>query len=408
MNLRFLAAVVGALCVAGCGGRAAEPPAANTGGSTNGSGGDAPGAGANTTGVGGTSSEPDAAVGGGPDVGADDDGGCSASCQASNGVTIGCAKRFFFGMNWAWGSFGSDFGSSTNGVTARRAQRLTTLQDVRANGVDVVRWWVFPNFTGGGVSFDANNSPTGLAGTTAADIASALDLAAEVGVHLEFTLFSFDSFKINVNATTVNPHNLAPLISDPNKLAALMTNVVSQFASEVDKSANRDRVVSWDVINEPEWAISGSDGIDQAFTPQATVTTVDYPTMKAFIVAAVAALHGVSDRPVTVGGAAIKWAKAWAGIGDFYTFHMYDWVNQSFPYNRSLAEYGVTDKPVVLGEFPVQGLTGVPYATLVGTIFDMGYAGATAWAVNDRNFPWAPNKPNVKAFSDAKGCVVQY
>jgi hypothetical protein len=305
-------------------------------------------------------------------------------------------------VNWAWGSFGSDFGSARNGVATRRAQRLATLQDMRANGVDVVRWWVFPNFTGGGVTFDGNNAPTGLGGTTAADVAAALDIAAEAGVRLELTLFSFDNFKTNLAI------NLAPIISDSAKLAALMNNVVTPFAGEVNKSANRDRVVSWDVINEPEWAISGDDGVDPAFTPQTTVTTVSYATMKTFVVAAVDALHAASDRPVTVGGAAIKWAKAWAGVGDFYTFHMYDWINMSYPYNRSLAQYGVTDKPVVLGEFPVQGLTGVPYATLVRTIFDMGYAGALAWAVSDANFPWAPNKASLKAFADQKGCVVRY
>jgi hypothetical protein len=80
----------------------------------------------------------------------------------------------------------------------------------------------------------------------------------------------------------------------------------------------------------------------------------------------------------------------------------------SFPYDRPLSQYGVTDKPVVLGEFPIQGLTGVSYATLVGKIFDLGYAGAMAWAVNDKSFPWAPNKANIQAFAAAKGCITAY
>ena len=62
----------------------------------------------------------------------------------------------------------------------------------------------------------------------------------------------------------------------------------------------------------------------------------------------------------------------------------------------------------MLGEFPIQGLTGVPYATFVQTLFDIGYSGAMAWSVTDANFPWAPNKANVKAFADQTGCVVQY
>jgi hypothetical protein len=366
---------------AGTGGRGGTGGAAGAGGSA-GAGG--------TSGAGGTTMQP----------------GCSTpdACPAPNGgVTIDCEKRFLYGVNYAWANFGSDFGGGNSGVAANRSARLSALQDMKANGVDVVRWWVFPNFQAGGVAFDGNGSPTGLAGTTATDIAAALDLAAQAGVHIQFTLFSFDNFK-----TANNTHNLAPIISDNTKRAALMANVVTAFANEVKKSANKLRANSWDIINEPEWAVSGSDGTDMAFTPQTTVTTVSYAVMKTFISDAATALHAASDRPVTVGNAAIKWAKAWAGIGDFYTFHMYDWVNMSFPYDRPLSQYGVTDKPVVLGEFPIQGLTGVPYATLVGKIFDLGYAGATAWSVTDTKFPWAPNKANVKAFADAKGCLTSY
>jgi hypothetical protein len=365
--------------------------------------GDDPGSGAGgsgqSTGAGG------AGVGGGPGG----DGVCVDTCTSPPaGITVGCEKRFLYGVNYAWASFAGDFGNSMRGVAAQKAQRLASLQDMKANGVDVVRWWVFPNFSGGGVTFDASGAPSALGGTFNADVAAALDDAAQAGVHIQFTLFSFDTFKTMLNATTVNPHNLAAIINSPAQLAALVSNVVAPFARQVSASPNRDRVAAWDIINEPEWAISGSDGVDPPFSPQSTVTTVPYPTMLAFVKAVEAGLHGASDRPVTIGAAAIQWGKAWAGVGDFYTFHLYDWINANYPYNRPPSDYGVTDKPVVLGEFPIQGLTGVPYATLVGAILNVGYAGATAWSFNDRNFPWAPNKANVKAFADQQGCAVQY
>jgi hypothetical protein len=148
-----------------------------------------------------------------------------------------------------------------------------------------------------------------------------------------------------------------------------------------------------------------TDGVDPPFTPQTTVTTVPYPVMLAFVQKAVDAIHGANDKPVTIGAAAVKWAKAWSGVGDFYTFHLYDWINTYYPYTTPLSTYGVTDKPVVLGEFPIQGLTGVPYQTLVDTIYKLGYAGALAWAYNDTAFPWAPNNANVKAFADAHPCM---
>jgi hypothetical protein len=336
-------------------------------------------------------------------------GGATGPCTPpTGGVTSGGTTQFHYGVNYAWASFGSDFGNTRRGVAITKAARITSLMDMKAHGVDVVRWWVFPNFQGGGVNFDATTgAPTGLGGTTTADIDAALDAAAQADVRIEFTLFSFDSFKINVNTTTVNPHNLAPMISDQTMLTALISNVITPFVQQVSQSPNKDRVSSWDVINEPEWAIAANptDGSDPAFTPQTTVTTVAYPVMLAFVKRVADTIHAGNGSPVTVGGAAIKWAKAWASVGDFYTFHMYDWVNQSYPYTKSLASYGVTDKPVVLGEFPIQGLTGVPYLTLLDTIYRLGYAGALSWAYNDTAFPWAPNNTNVKTFADQRPCM---
>ena len=335
-------------------------------------------------------------------------GGAGVCVPPTGGVPVNGQAAFQYGINYAWANFGSDFGNNRRGVAIMRAQRLASLMDMKAHGVDLVRWWVFPNFQGGGVDFDAaTGAPTGLGGTTAADIAAALDIAAQANVHLQFAFFSFDTFKTMVNSTTVNPHNLASLIATPAMLSTLVSNVVVPFVNQVNLSPNRDRAASWDVINEPEWAISATptDGVDPPFSPQTTVTAVTYPVMLSFVKAVVNGLHGASDRPVTVGAAAMKWAKAWAGVGDFYTFHLYDWINADYPYTKSLAAYGVTDKPVVLGEFPIQGLTGVPYATLLDTIYRLGYAGALAWSFNDAAFPWSPNNAGVKAFADAHPCA---
>jgi hypothetical protein len=361
----------------------------------------------------GTPGEPENGLGGatgtGGVSGSDGAGGSSVACvPPTGGVTAGAQTQFHFGINYAWANFGSDFGNPRRGVAVMQAQRLTSLMDMKAHGVDVVRWWIFPNFQGGGVNFDATSGmPTGLGGTTAADIDAALALAAQADVRIEFTFFSFDSFKTMVNATTVNPHNLAALVSDQTMLAALVSNVVVPFAQQVNLSPNKDRVSSWDVVNEPEWAIAANptDGVDPPFSPQTTVTTVTYPVMLNFVKAVAAGLHDVSDRPVTVGAAAVKWAKAWAGVGDFYTFHLYDWINQDYPYTRSLASFGVTDKPVVLGEFPIQGLPNVPYLTLVDTIYRLGYAGALAWSFNDAAFPWSPNDANVQTFAAEHPCM---
>jgi hypothetical protein len=352
---------------------------------------------------------------GGTDSGPDSSS-CVDSCPApKGGVTFGCEKRFLYGVNYAWKNWAADFGGvaawSSPGVSANKAAVLADLQDMQSHGVDVVRWWMFEQLEGEAVTFDANGNPTGLGGTAVADIQAALDLAAQAGVHYNFTLFSFDDFDPSGNVSGATRHGMNPIVTDPAKLAQLIANVVVPVAQTVAASPHADRVVSWDVINEPDWAISDSDPYgDPAFSPNGMLQTVTFAQMEAFVKAAVAALHQHSSALVTVGDSAIKWAQAWSHVSlDYYTFHLYDWVEQYYPYTTPPSGYGITGTPVVMGEFPLAGLTGVPYATLLSGLWSEGYAGAMAWAVDDNCCgAWSTAKTDVAAFATAHPCVTRY
>jgi hypothetical protein len=320
------------------------------------------------------------------------------------------------GANYAWQNFGTDFGGyatwSQKGVAAAKSTYTKAMQDMKDNGVDVIRWWMFPNLdTTDGIQWNGD-SATGLGSTTAADIQAALDIAASVGVHIQLTLFSFDDFK------TENTRRLDRIIGDSTKMTALIENVVKPVAVAVESSANKSRMVSWDVINEPEWAMSGTDAYgDPAFEPDSTCTPAPFAATETFVRNVVTALHANGSALVTVGGAAVKWAKAWSKVGlDFYTFHVYGWVNDWYPYDQPPSYYDVDDKQVNIGEFPLSGLpastqrgTGaVDYVTMVNQLFSVGYAGAQGWAVTDTTFDWPGNKAKVKAFADTKGCMVRF
>ena len=367
---------------------------------------------------------PSGATGGAPassDAAGPDGATCVDSCPAPNGgVTIGCEKRFLYGVNYAWKNWAADFGGisawSQKGVAQNMSAIAPDLMDMQSHGVDVVRWWMLQQLEGDAVTFDSSGTPTGAGGTLVADIQAALDMAANVGLHYNFTVFSFDDFKPSGTDNGATVHGIMPIVTDATKRAALM-NVVKLVAQTVEASAHRDRVVSWDVINEPEWAIAnGSDPYgDPAFSPTSGYDAITFAQMETFVSDAVTTLHSNSSAPVTVGSAAIKWAHAWSHVGlDYYTFHMYDWVNQYYPYDQSLASYGVTDKPSVLGEFPLVGLaavngkSAVPLSTMMSTLFSMGYAGAMPWAVEDMSNSWSTAKTDVKAFADAKPCVTHY
>jgi hypothetical protein len=62
-----------------------------------------------------------------------------------------------------------------------------------------------------------------------------------------------------------------------------------------------------------------------------------------------------------------------------------------------------------MGEFPLAGLMGVPYATLVGGLWNEGYAGAMAWAVDDTCCgSWSTAKTDVAAFATSHSCETRY
>jgi hypothetical protein len=348
-------------------------------------------------------------------------GPCTDKCPAPNaGVTVGCEKRFLYGVNYAWKNWVADFGGVSawgqTGVSQNQATIKTDLQDMQSHGVDVIRWWMLQKLEGDAIQFDGNGTPTTAGGTLVADIQAALSLAAQVGVHYNFTIFSFDDFAPNGTDKGATVHGMNPIITDTAKRAALM-NVVKTVAQTVEASPNKDRVVSWDVINEPEWAITGSDPYgDMAFSTNTNLQPVTFAQMETFVSDTVTTLHANSSALVTVGNAAIKWAQAWSHVGlDFYTFHMYDWVNQYFPYDNSLASYGVTGKPTVMGEFPLAGLAAVngkPAVSLdamLGTLWSIGYAGAMPWAVDDTCCGmWSTAKTNEQSFAAMHMCETRY
>ena len=70
------------------------------------------------------------------------------------------------------------------------------------------------------------------------------------------TLFSFDNFRPSADNAGIYVYGLNPIATNATQRAALVDQVVRPFARAAEQSQYRDRVVAWDVINEPEWAIT--------------------------------------------------------------------------------------------------------------------------------------------------------
>jgi hypothetical protein len=187
----------------------------------------------------------------------------------------------------------------------------------------------------------------------------------------------------------------------------LLENVVRPLAKAASQSPHKKRLVAWDVINEPEWAITGTSPYgDSDYDPIAELNPITHAQMETFVAETIGVLREESDALITVGGAAMKWAKAWSAVDvDFYQFHIYDWVNQYWPYTMSPADFGVDDRPVVMGEFPLGGLSGASYADMLGSWYSNGYSGALGWQYNEAD---AAKLGAVKAFADTQPCETSY
>lgn len=354
----------------------------------------------------------DAAVGDAA-PGQPDGGACVDMCPApGGGVTWGCERRFMYGVNYAWLRFGGDFGGiaqwGQGGVAAEEATHAQNLAAMRAHGASVIRWWVLPDFRGDGIAFDGDDAPVGLGGSALADLEKALQLADQADVYLMLTLFSFDAFRPSEDVAGIWTPGLRPIVLDPAKRTALLEDVVRPFARAAAESPYARRLIAWDVINEPEWAMAGASPYgDMDYTPSAGLETLTHAEMEDFVGDVIAVLDEESGALVSVGAAAFKWAHAWQSLPtDFHHFHMYEWIDTWWPYTGTPADYDLADKPLVMGELPMGDLApGAPYAAVLGSWWDHGYAGALGWMYTGAT---AAELDNVKAFADQHPCETSY
>jgi hypothetical protein len=335
------------------------------------------------------------------------------------GLTHACEKRFALGVNYAWHNFSTDFGGlaawSQKGVASDPTTYDADLAKMKAAGVSVVRWWMFPDFRGDGITFDASGNPSGVTANALADLDQALALAEKNGVYLVLTLFSFDGFNPDQTNSGVLIRSIAPMVVDSTRRATLMSKVVTPVAKAAASSAHAAHLLGWDVINEPEWAVSptGNAPGGQDFTPNAGLTAVTLAQMKSLINDTLAVLAAETPTALkSAGWAAAKWSWAFSDVTgvDFNQPHIYGWVDEYWPYTKTPADLGYTGKPTVYGEFTLSSMPfsdkgdNATYAQILGAWWGNGYGGAWGWSYSDQS----ANLPLIQAFATAKGCPAAF
>lgn len=268
-------------------------------------------------------------------------------------------KNYYLqGANLPWNNWGCDFGCGASGTGASSAAAKATLDatfaQAKANGVNVIRWWVFPG-SPWQITTDSTGKPTAVNAAVYADFDAALALAAKYDIYLDFVLFSAPSA---VPSTWLN---------DATQRQALANVLGTLFATY----RTNTRILSWEVFNEPEWDI-WNNVVPQAPT-QATVKAI------------AASVHANSQAKVTVGSAMLDGLPMWVGQGlDFYQAHWYDymssgnWCARCTDYSTVKALYNL-DAPLVIGE--TYAGTTTDALQRFEDFYAKGYAGAWAWSL---------------------------
>jgi len=320
-------------------------------------------------------------------------------------------------VNYAWRNFGADFGGlaawGIRGVSAAPADYGADLKEMKAGGASLIRWWVFPDFRSDGIQFDASDNPTGVSPTALADIVKALELAEQADVYLVPTLFSFDAFRPKKSADGVVIRSITGLVNTPARRAKLIANVVKPFAHAAATSGHANRLIGWDIVNEPEWAIKPSGQNSEDFSPNTELDAVSLADMKALIKEAATVLKQETPAAFTsVGWAAAKWSWAFNDVAlDVNQPHIYGWVNQYWSYKLTPDKLGYpSTRPTIMGEFFLQAMPfsdasdNSKFGDILESWYSHGYAGAWPW----HHFEEAANLPLLKAFADSKGCQARF
>ena len=257
-----------------------------------------------------------------------------------------------------WFNWQRDFGGGDNGGASSKHSRETfssTFAGAKANGVNVVRWWVFEG-DAWQIKRDGSGAPAEIDEAVYADVDVALELAEQHDLYYVFVLFSAPS------------HLPAAWLEDPGQRSSLASALSVLFASYRD----HPRVMTWEVFNEPEFDVWEKRAKEEP--------------VKATIKEIASAVHANSHAYATVGGAMLDGLPMMKGLGlDYYQAHWYDymssgdWCALCQTYEEVRKRWNL-DAPLVIGELYLSADLENPHLR-VEDFYTRGYAGAWPWSI---------------------------
>ncbi|NLD92615.1 MAG: T9SS type A sorting domain-containing protein [Fibrobacter sp.] len=341
----------------------------------------------------------------------------------ANTIKYNGKDYYINGMNVPWNAFGSDAGTHYQwGALYDSTFFHTLFQQCKEYGVNCVRLWIHCD---GRTSpeFDDDGAVSGLDTNFLSNLEDIFRIGEENNVMVMPCLWSFDMTKDFTGSAGKYGGLHADLIKDSLKTVSYINNALVPM---VKRFANTCNLFAWEIINEPEWSISG---------PGTTVQLVSKKEMVRFCGMIAEAIHANSSKMVTVGSACLKWnstkigpaeAHYWSDSSfadaynkpgsnlDFYQIHYYDWMfNAEWGYDpfqiTKTPAYWNLDKPALIGENP--GVEGkYTLKQMIDNAYENGYAGIMPWSYDsvDNFGSWNMCKNELKAFHDKHASLIDF
>lgn len=302
--------------------------------------------------------------------------------------TVRQPDRFVVGVNLPWIGYGTDIGASLwfpdGGLSAQpeALERLErTLGILAGDGVTAVRAFLMCDARSG-VVFDPDGLPLGIDDAVLADVDALVAAAHRHGVGLMPVLFDFHLCTAPQVVNGVQLGGRSHLLANAVAARALIDRVLRPV---VERYGDDPTVIAWDVMNEPEWCLPGRRGSRR---------TVPFDALQQFLGDAVMCVRGAARQPVTIGCAGTWRLDLVTPLGlDFYQVHWYDRFGWA-ALVRPVADLGLGDRPVVLGEFAGRG---VRLAEVLAAAKAAGYEGALVWSALADD-PYSGYPPDLRAW----------
>lgn len=290
------------------------------------------------------------------------------------------------GANTPWNKW-NDFGGNYNSTWWDN--EFKKLKDAGGNST---RIWISCDGEVG-LQITTDGKITGATNSFWSNLENMFQLAEKNKIYIKATLISFDHFK-NSHPKYQNWRNM---VLSEEGVNSFVNNYVNPFVSKFKKNPYLWAI---DVCNEIEWVNQNTE-----------CGNIPWARLQYLVARTASAVHDSSEVLVTLGSAAIKWnspkyeGNFWNDANlkaqynksnarlDFYSPHFYGWVVPwfgNFALDKSPADYGINDRPCVIGENPARGVFNdaanpklvVPASEMFIASYKKGWKGVMPWTSN--------------------------